>query len=640
MDLKLITLELENFKGVKKFRLETGGDSAIIVGKNGVGKTTLADAFYWLLTDESGDGSSSFSIHTNGPHGEPKANAVVSASLQINSKNITLKKEYAQKWTKKRGSARAEFTGNRTNHEFDGVPSSKKIYDQKLAEIIDVKLIRTLSDVHHFCGRAKPDYRREMLLKLAGDITDTDIIADDKSLSEIPDILGNNSVDDTKTILASAKRACNRQLDEIPSRIDEKKRGLPDVENLNEESIRAEIAQAEEQYSAKKNQIAALINSDGEAERQKDIALLESKLIYLENEVKRESQKEIDALVLNLSTKKMMLENDKTRLTDLLKKHPISKRSIEQKEALKQDLIKTWQQTKSKKYIKQDTCITCGQDIPDDFTSNQEEAFNNKRSEELKLLDQEGIAITRQIKEAQAYHLTLVKEIEKLELEISLQEEELKKTNKELHKLNNKLQSNIGIKTQEIISKINDLQSKKIDLSPQIEVIEKEVFELDGVIAGLKSKLLDIAQVEKSYDRIKELETGLKDAAIEFETIERKLFLLEEFVKKRAEYIQANVSRHFEITKWELFKYQINDGVKPICEATRDGVNYSQDLNTGGKINVGLDCIKALSKHFDISVPVFVDNAESVTEWIETDNMQLIKLMAKANVDKLEITSV
>ena len=67
------------------------------------------------------------------------------------------------------------------------------------------------------------------------------------------------------------------------------------------------------------------------------------------------------------------------------------------------------------------------------------------------------------------------------------------------------------------------------------------------------------------------------------------------------------------------------------------GVPYSTDLNTGARINVGLDVINTLSKHYGVMLPIFVDNAESVTAWeFDMDN-QMIKLMAAANVEKLEV---
>lgn len=49
---------------------------------------------------------------------------------------------FQEKWTKKRGSATAEFAGHTTDYFVDGVPVQKKEYDAKIAEIADEQIFR------------------------------------------------------------------------------------------------------------------------------------------------------------------------------------------------------------------------------------------------------------------------------------------------------------------------------------------------------------------------------------------------------------------------------------------------------------------------------------------------------------------
>ena len=102
--MKLISLELTNFKNIKYFVLESGGEDKNIYGKNGVGKTTLADAYYWLLTDKSSlDKKLDSDIKLADPvTGNPMQDGGIEHSVQAvveleNKNRIFLKKVYKEK---------------------------------------------------------------------------------------------------------------------------------------------------------------------------------------------------------------------------------------------------------------------------------------------------------------------------------------------------------------------------------------------------------------------------------------------------------------------------------------------------------------------------------------------------------------
>jgi len=104
--IRLIKLKLKNFKGVKSFELYLDGGNIAIFGDNATGKTTLKDAFLWLLFDKDSQNRTDFDIKTIDPKTGKAINGLnheVEGTLEIDGKELILRKSYYEKWTRKRG---------------------------------------------------------------------------------------------------------------------------------------------------------------------------------------------------------------------------------------------------------------------------------------------------------------------------------------------------------------------------------------------------------------------------------------------------------------------------------------------------------------------------------------------------------
>ena len=108
---------------------------------------------------------------------------------------------------------------------------------------------------------------------------------------------------------------------------------------------------------------------------------------------------------------------------------------------------------------------------------------------------------------------------------------------------------------------------------------------------------------------------------------------MEEYTRYKTRVVEEGVNAMFRIAKFRLFREQANGGIEERCDVTVDGVPYGS-LNNGMKINVGIDIINALSRHNGVTVPLFVDNAESVTN-LERADAQVIRLVVSADDKKL-----
>lgn len=610
MKIKLNYLRIENFKGIENFELQLDGQSAIVAGENATGKTTLADAFFWLITDTNADNKGQFNPllagHENGAlKREP---AVVEAGFSVDFKNLTLKKIFKQKYTKKRGKAEKKFSGHKTDFYYNDAPVSQKVYQGKLEGIIKPDLFRVLSDVKQFCGRATPDYRRNFLLTMVGIIDDDQFFEEHLELKPLKVSFEGRTHDECKSYLMAQKRELEKKLNELPIRIEESQK--LSSEELHLDLIEAAIEKVQEELRQKEPDLEELA-------RQKQINELEIEL----SQIRQTRIHQINKLEHEIERLSMSLQSDETNSRQL-------KKRINQLEILMADnvderkgLVKKWKAVNQQEYAAGRLCFACGQELPEDKLSIQKDHFNQDKAARLKTIDSQGKDLFNEFNQASS---------RKAEKE------------KELKDLNT-----ISTSTREKINNLKitlaDFKGKPfgMDVKKKIEKLKSGVpapepddksKELEKLMVKKAACLHQIKQQKQAEDYEKELKQVGKD----FEAVEHQLFLLSEYSRLWNEHLETKVNDFFVLTDWKLFENQINSGVKSICEPIYQGISYNSDLNTGARINVGLDCINTISKHFDIQCPVFIDNAESVTDWIETD-LQLIKLVAQPNLKTLEI---
>lgn len=140
---------------------------------------------------------------------------------------------------------------------------------------------------------------------------------------------------------------------------------------------------------------------------------------------------------------------------------------------------------------------------------------------------------------------------------------------------------------------------------------------------------------EQTEKRIAELKADAKNAAEALESIEKMLFTIEEFTRFKAKFVEGSINDLFRVATFRLFREQANGGLEERCDVVYDGVPF-MGLNNGMKVNVGIDIINALSRHYGVTVPLFVDNAEAVTR-LEECSAQVIRLVVSENDKELRV---
>ena len=580
-EMKLLSLHLRNFKGIQDFLLDARGKSLDIHGDNATGKTTLFDAYLWLLFGKDSQGQTAFEIKTLTPDGEclHGLEHEVEGVFFVNGQEISLRKVYHEVWTKRRGEAQATFTGHTTDYFFLGVPVSKAEYERRISGIVDEHIFRLLSDPMHFNEQLNWQERRKILLDVCGDISEQEVIATDERLAKLQDVLGRYSIEDYRKKLAADKARINKRLNEIPVRISEVQRIVDEAEDLDEENIRAELRQLRQRQAMEKNDISEILH-----EMNLKMMDLEYQIIRLQDQQKDKARQ--------LSTLNASIDRMEQDLERLAKQYSAT---AAEEFSFSMDL----------------TCPTCGQPIPGHLQAKmREEAeteFAQRKTAQLEQINASIEDAQARLAQSKAIAEELQKSIEELASQEALKRAELDALRLEYSNLEK--------------SSPEPLQP---DLANQIQILERQ--------------LAKIEQKKAAVARIAELMVEERQLAAEFENIEGELFVTEEFVRAKVKLLEENINSKFGIARFKLFNVLVNGAVEECCETMVNGVPWA-NLNRGARMNAGLDIIRTLQDHYEFRCPVWIDNAEAVTKLVPMQ-CQMFRLFVNADYPKLTVKEV
>ena len=634
MDIRINQLILQNFKGIKSLEINASGNNLDIFGDNATGKTTVFDAFTWLLFGKDSLGRSDFGIKTQDENGNAIHNLEhsVECELAIDNSLLTLKKVYAEKWTKKRGSAEAEFTGHETKYFTNEVPTTKKEYEQKIASFIDEDLFKIITNPLYFNEHLKWQERRAILLSLGGnDMSDADIISNTPEFLPLLEELKGRTVQEYKKIVQSKQAAINDELKVIPLRISEARLSIPEnIAEVDEESR----ALCEKKIAELNGEINAIRNGAGALQIETAIQTLREKKKQIENKKcdVANLEEECYTHANNLLTVKLEITDCERNIKSL---DTVIKDSENKAEALR----KEWHDVNNKQYSESEHCPTCGQALPTDQVEKAKAKFNTARAEKLEEITERGKRTKAEIEKHRAKMFEWESALALLQQKKCYHETEIDRLNDLIADKTKDFADKIKVEIAEIDLRIAEVENNRqnatetvqarIDtIQVQIDAERAKIDEINKAIAGR-----DLAERQKA--RIAELEADEKRLATEYGELDKMAYLIDEFIKHKVDLLSEEINSHFKFAKFKLFDVQINGGIAECCEVTYKGVSYS-DLNNASRINIGIDIINTLCKLNDRFCPVIIDNSESVTDILQTESQQ-VRLVVSADDKALRV---
>lgn len=641
--IELKSLHLKNFKGIKNLEIDCQSKVVNIAGDNATGKTTVNDAFRWLLFDKDSTDRKQFEIKTLDKNNEPIHNLehTVVGEIYVDSNLVTLQKTYKERWTKKRGDVDATFTGHETLYSIDDVPVKKSEYENEIAAIVDEIIFKLITNPLYFSSIMSWQDRRKILLDFVGEPDVAEVVDKNKALSVLEELLNEKDIDQLRGSISAKRKKLNDELKQIPARIDENNNAIIEV---NEEQVKKELEEKKAELKKADNQLTNATGEDpGLAEKKQQLNDVRSKITAIENSVSDERIKTSRTLSQKLrdaesrrDEKTSMLRESKSKLDRLNERAVAAENEINQ-------CRKDWDAEKAKEFqLTEDfTCPTCKRKLDENVIEKKkavlEENFNQKKAQNLEQHKKDGqAALTRKSsiedqidEEAKTLH-NLTIQLTKLDEDIEVAKKEIADFEDtdpeypdEYEQLKSQAEQIAGELTtpEDTQSRITALKSTKENLIDEID--------------DLKTILQKVDSNKQLRTRIKELSKREREVSQQIADLEKQEFLCEKFIKTKVELLDQKINSMFSFVRFKLFDEQINGGLTETCEALVDGVPFS-DANNAAKINAGIDIINTLSKHYQVTAPIVIDNRESINEIIPTEAQVINLIVSKDPVLKVE----
>ena len=644
MKMQLISLTLENFKCYEHMEFRFDGRNASIYGENGTGKTSIYDAFTWLLFGKDSKGDKDFGIKPTiqeGEHaGEVKdsgAITAVEAVLQVDGMERKLKRTYYEVWSTKRGSAEKTRDGHSSDYFVDDVPVKKNEFDRRVGEIVPEDKFKLLTSLFYFSKQLPWRSRRAVLFDVAAVATDEEILASDPQFAPLTAAMQGLTLDDYRKKLTAQRKGLNRTREDTPSRLDECQKTVADLSSIDFTALERQRAEAQEKRMRAQLELSQAEHDGGRTELKNQLTGIRNELARLENEnaahrlAQRQAQGADEAAPIRQSLNAIRAQETR-RQSDLEYLRGRQKSLEEEVNACRA----RWNDINGEQF-RGGTCPTCGQTLPQDKLEASRAAFERGKA------SRKGEAVDAANRAKTAWK-GIQEDIVKLEQESAESRKQAEELNDKLLRLESAPKAEITDMADYAVQKAEleaqaaaihvELAGLEMETAARVQTCRDALAEADQELDRLSGELAKKTALEYANKRMEELREQARAAADELAKVDGMLFLCDEFTRYKVKFIEESINRRFSLVRFRLFREQVNGGLEDCCDVLVKGAAVGVNLNTGAEFQAGVDIINTLSRCYGMYVPLFIDGCESVTGPLGADT-QTIRLVVSENDKEL-----
>lgn len=678
MRMILKSLHMENFKGIKSLDVNFSNKTSI-KGQNAAGKTTIFDAFTWLLFNKNSAGEEKFNVRPLDKDGHRIDNVEIKVVgvIDVDGKEVELSKVQKQNWVKKRGTDTVTLQGNVNSFEIDGYPKSEvefKAYISGLAQ--SEEMFKMLTNPQYFSSLKWKD-QRDILMKLVAEVSDVELAQTDaKYALLITELEKAPSTDDIRAKFSKALSEWKKKQAEIPVRIDEAEKSKVDVDVAEQELAKTDLETKIADIDAKIKDSDGVMMELGREEMQLQFDM--SGIMQIMNRDLTNRRSEIEAELRDL-------QNEIKRFADTiaLKERRVSENEtvISNADSERKRLGEEYNAETAKAFDEfpylfdesewvfdenSTVCSLCGQKLPEDKIEQLKADFESRKrkakadaeeklkSEKIRFDTEKRTALNRlvdigterknlitKLRDENAKVKEEIKSLKEQEQEDIAKKEKICQQLSSIPEIADYSQNEEYVKMKarhdEVLVEIENLKANGEDAA--VETLKSEKEELQAHLDEVNSTIAKASMNVEIDERIWQLQEEQKEIGQKVADQEQILYLLEEFIRFKLNKVSESINSHFKTVNFKLFEMQLNGGMKDCCECTVNGVPYST-LNSGHRIVAGLDIIRSLSELYGVSVPIFVDNAESLNEFNVPDMDAQLILLSVSEDKQLKVEGV
>lgn len=618
-EIKILDIEMTNFMayGYEKVSFN---DLTRIIGRNGVGKSTIANAYMWLLFDCDYDLTPKPVVRREESGVPVDGDVSVTATFDVDGKIVAMKKVQRRTYSKDGSSYKDD-----NKYFVNDVPKTAKDFKCYLG--IDMDIVKMCCNINAFTAQ-KPAEMRKYLFAHTDSVSDYDIAAGNEDLKDLLPLLSDYTVEEitamNKTVISEMKK----ELSTYSGRIAEKELEIKQKQEMDVSALELQKNILLERLKENKDKQASNKElMDSYDKDTNDILDMKFRL----NDMVREANEEIEKETKDIRGK---IDHNAELVINLTNGIQRNSREISFRKAdniklndEKARLSKAWQSVKSEQFDEKSTvCPTCHREFPDEEIETLKSDFEKSKNERIKKIESDGLNIKKEIEENN-------KEISKLEelnknneadkkilaeeikqLENNLSEERRDITGTDDYK---KLESEISEK-EKFLEKYNDISALKTMLAGEETEIRSELAECE--------KLLTQADTSDCEERLETLRKEQREKSQKQADAERVLHLIEYLEKVKNSKLADAVNANFGIVKWKLFEIGKSGGYKSDCIPMVDGKSILTTMsNKGNRIIGRIDICNSIQKMGGIRCPIWIDDVESLDEANREKVIDMIK---------------
>lgn len=612
MKLTLNTLSIRNFKGISDKRIELNGADAVISGRNASGKTTIYDAFLWLLFGKDSAGSATFAFKPLDAEGNEIHNleTSVEAEILVDGAPYNLQRTSTEKWTKPRGMTEHVFGGDTTAFWINGVPRTMAEYKRFIDGLIPEAQFRLITNHTAFMAQ-KPADRRSVLVGMS----DTDV--EQWLIDNLPDAYAATEglpPEDARKKLREQRKRLNQEAEGIPARIDELHRSIGEAN----EALRPKLAGEADALSREITRIADKLVADPMAEARARYTAVDREIDAIEAAKRREHALSVDGAQARLTQ-----TNSALRIaTDHVSGAEIEADRCQSEVARMETRVSKLRVDYNTAFYAPDngTCAACGQTLPPEKVKAAKAATLSKIKEDGKAAAGAMEAARKSLSAARERIITARDELKAA----TEAQEAAQATHDEI----SAAPIDYGPERDALIAERDALALKLAQpAAAETARLREQKADMEGLLARKRAAIAEIDAAANARVRIADLTEQQRALGDRVADIDRRLMLVDECVSARCKLLESSINALFPTIRWRLFVQQDNGGIADACDCMipSDGGAYVpyESANNGARINAGLEIINALCRATGNVAPIFVDNSEGVNEIIPTDGQQI-----------------